>query len=175
MPRRLAIADLAQQIPTLKAGDELLLTGTLYTARDAAHKRLAALIAEGKPLPIEPTTSIIYYCGPAPARPGDAVGPCGPTTSARMDPYTPKLLSLGVKATVGKGKRTPAIAAACREHQAIYCVAIGGVGALLAQRVRSSEIVAFPDLGPEAIWKFEVEDFPVVVAIDSQGTDIFAG
>jgi fumarate hydratase subunit beta len=174
MSRHLAISDLAQQIPTLRAGDELLLTGTLYTARDAAHKRLAALIAEGKPLPIDPTTSIIYYCGPAPARPGDAVGPCGPTTSTRMDPYTPKLLSLGVKATVGKGKRTPAVAAACREYQAIYCVATGGVAALLAERVKKSEIVAFPDLGPEAIWRFEVEDFPVVVAIDSQGTDIFS-
>lgn len=172
--RRLAISDLTQQIATLKAGDELLLTGTLFTARDAAHKRLAQLMAEGKPLPIDPQTTVIYYCGPAPARPGDPVGPCGPTTSTRMDPYTPKLLSLGVKATVGKGKRAPAVAAACREHQAIYCVATGGVAALLAQRVKSSEIVAFPDLGPEAIWKFEVEDFPVVVAIDSQGTDIFS-
>ncbi len=171
--RRLAISELAQQIPTLKAGDELLLTGTLFTARDAAHKRLAQLMAEGKPLPIDPATTIIYYCGPAPARPGDPVGPCGPTTSTRMDPYTPKLLSLGVKATVGKGKRAPAVAAACREHQAIYCVATGGVAALLAQRGKHSEIVAFPDLGPEAIWRFEVEDFPVVVAIDSQGTDIF--
>jgi fumarate hydratase subunit beta len=172
--RRLAITELAHQISGLKAGDELLLTGTLYTARDAAHKRLAQLMAEGKPLPIDLASTVIYYCGPAPARPGDAVGPCGPTTSTRMDPYTPKLLSLGVKATIGKGKRTPAVAAACREHQAIYCVATGGVAALLAQRVKHSEIVAFPDLGPEAIWKFEVEDFPVVVAIDSQGTDIFS-
>jgi fumarate hydratase subunit beta len=172
--RKIPISELAQQIPTIKAGDELLLTGTLYTARDAAHARLAKLIADGQPLPIDLTTSVIYYCGPAPARPGDAVGPCGPTTSTRMDPYTPKLLSLGLKATLGKGKRSPAVAAACREHQAIYCVATGGVAALLAERVKKAEIVAFPDLGPEAIWKFEVEDFPVLVATDGQGTDIFS-
>jgi len=174
MPRRLVTSDLVQQIPALKAGDELLISGTLFTARDAAHKRLAQIIADKQALPLDLVGSVIYYCGPAPARPGDAVGPCGPTTSTRMDPYTPMLLSLGVKATIGKGKRSPQITAACRDHQAIYCVATGGVAALLSQRVKRSQIVAFPDLGPEAIWRFEVEDFPVLVATDTKGNDIFA-
>jgi len=173
MARRLTISELVERIGTLKAGDELLLGGTIHTARDAAHARLAQLIADKQPLPLELADAVIYYCGPAPARPGDAVGPCGPTTSARMDPYTPLLLSHGVKATLGKGKRSAQVVDACRAHQAVYCVATGGVAALLAQRVKSSEIVAFSDLGPEAIWKFEVQDFPVVVAIDSLGNDIF--
>jgi fumarate hydratase subunit beta len=173
MARSLTIAELVQQPRSVKAGDDLLLTGTLFTARDAAHKRLAQLIADKQPLPLELANGVIYYCGPAPARPGDAIGSCGPTTSIRMDSYTPLLLSLGVKVTIGKGKRTAPVADACREHQAVYCVATGGVAALLAQTVKHAEIIAFPDLGPEAIWRLEVVDFPVVVALDTDGNDVF--
>jgi fumarate hydratase subunit beta len=173
MARSLASPEFIEQIPALRAGDDLLLSGTLFTARDAAHKRLAQLIADKQPLPLELANAVIYYCGPAPARPGDAVGPCGPTTSTRMDPYTPLLLSLGVKATIGKGKRSAPVTDACRTYRAVYCVATGGVAALLSQKVRRSEIVAFADLGPEAIWRFEVVDFPVTVALDSEGNDIF--
>ena len=173
MARSLAIAEFIQQIPALRAGDDLLLSGTLFTARDAAHKRLAQLICDKQPLPVNLANAVIYYCGPAPARPGDAVGPCGPTTSARMDPYTPLLLSQGVKALIGKGKRSTPVTAACRSNQAVYCVATGGVAALLSQKVRHSEIIEFADLGPEAIWRFDVVDFPVTVAVDSHGNDIF--
>jgi len=173
MPRSLTISEFVQQIPALRAGDDLLLSGTLFTARDAAHKRLAQSIADKQPLPLQLANTVIYYCGPAPARPGDAIGPCGPTTSARMDPYTPLLLSQGVRATIGKGRRSPQVTDACRTHQAVYCVATGGVAALLSRRVKRSEIVAFADLGPEAIWQLEVVDFPVIVAVDSQGNDIF--
>jgi fumarate hydratase subunit beta len=173
MARSLTIPEFVQQIPALRAGDDLLLSGTLFTARDAAHKRLAQLIADEQPLPLQLADTVIYYCGPAPARPGDAIGPCGPTTSARMDPYTPLLLARGVRATIGKGKRSPQVTEACRTHQAVYCVATGGVAALLSRRVKRSEIVAFADLGPEAIWRLEVVDFPVIVAVDSNGNDIF--
>ncbi len=173
MSRSLAISELIQQIPALRAGDDLLLSGTLFTARDAAHERLARLLTDKQPLPFELANAVIYYCGPAPARPGDAVGPCGPTTSARMDPYTPLLLSQGVRATIGKGKRSAQIAEACRTYQALYCVATGGVAALLSRKVKRAEIVAFADLGPEAIWRLEVVDFPVTVALDSSGNDIF--
>ena len=169
-----AISEFVQQITSIRAGDDLLLSGTLFTARDAAHKRLAQLIADKQLLPLELANTVIYYCGPAPARPGDAVGPCGPTTSTRMDPYTPLLLSQGVRATIGKGKRSASITDACRTYQAVYCVATGGVAALLSRKVKRSEIVAFADLGPEAIWRLEVVDFPVTVALDSQGNDLFS-
>jgi len=173
MPRSLTIAEFIEQIPALRAGDDLLLTGTLFTARDAAHKRLAQLINDKQPLPLPLANAVIYYCGPAPARPGDAVGPCGPTTSARMDPFTPLLLSQGVRATIGKGKRSAPVAEACRAHKAVYCVMTGGVAALLSRKVKHSEIVAFADLGPEAIWRLDVVDFPVTVALDSQGSSVF--
>jgi fumarate hydratase subunit beta len=169
----LVVSELIEQIPSLRAGDDLLLSGTLFTARDAAHKRLAQLINDKQALPLELANAIIYYCGPAPARPGDAIGPCGPTTSARMDPYTPLLLSQGVRATIGKGKRSAQITEACRTYQALYCVATGGVAALLSRKVKRAEIVGFADLGPEAIWRLEVVDFPVTVALDSKGNDIF--
>ena len=171
--RSLAISELIQQIPAIRAGENLLLSGTLFTARDAAHKRLAQLIADKKPLPLELANAVIYYCGPAPARPGDAIGPCGPTTSARMDPYTPLLLSQGVRATIGKGKRSAQVTDACRTYKALYCVATGGVAALLSRQVRRSEIIGFADLGPEAIWRLEVVDFPVIVALDTLGNSVF--
>ena len=173
MSRSLTIVEFIEQIPALRAGEDLLLSGTLFTARDAAHKRLAQLINDKQPLPLELADAGIYYSGPAPPRPGDAIGPCGPTTSARMDPYTPLLLSQGVRATIGKGKRSAQVAEACRTYQALYCVATGGIAALLSRRVKRAEIVAFADLGPEAIWRFEVVDFPVIVALDSKGNDIF--
>jgi fumarate hydratase subunit beta len=173
MARSLTIAEFIEQIRTLRAGDDLLLSGTLFTARDAAHKRLAQLINDKQPLPLPLANAVIYYCGPAPARPGDAVGPCGPTTSARMDPFTPLLLSQGVRATIGKGKRSAPVAEACRAYQAVYGVVTGGVAALLSRKVRRSEIVAFADLGPEAIWRLDVVDFPVTVALDSQGNNVF--
>ena len=173
MPRSLTIAEFIEQIPALRAGDDLLLTGTLFTARDAAHKRLAQLINDKQPLPLPLANAVIYYCGPAPARPGDAVGPCGPTTSTRMDPYTPLLLSQGVRATIGKGKRSASVTDACRAYQAVYGVVTGGVAALLSRKVRRSEIVAFADLGPEAIWRLDVVGFPVTVALDSQGNSVF--
>ena len=173
MPRSLTIPEFIEQIPALRAGDDLLLSGTLFTARDAAHKRLAQLINDKQPLPLPLANAVIYYCGPAPARPGDAVGPCGPTTSTRMDPYTPLLLSQGVRATIGKGKRSASVTDACRAYQAVYGVVTGGVAALLSRKVRRSEIVAFADLGPEAIWRLDVVDFPVTVALDSQGNSVF--
>lgn len=173
MPRSLTIAEFIEQIPALRAGDDLLLTGTLFTARDAAHKRLAQLINDKQPLPLPLANAVVYYCGPAPARPGDAVGPCGPTTSTRMDPYTPLLLSQGVRATIGKGKRSASVTDACRTHQAVYCVMTGGVAALLSRKVKRAEIIAFADLGPEAIWRLDVVDFPVTVALDSQGNSVF--
>lgn len=173
MSLSLAISELIQQIPSLRAGDDLLISGTLFTARDAAHKRLAQLINDKQPLPLPLANAVIYYCGPAPARPGDAVGPCGPTTSTRMDPYTPLLLSQGVRATIGKGKRSASVTDACRAYQAVYGVVTGGVAALLSRKVRRSEIVAFADLGPEAIWRLDVVDFPVTVALDSQGNSVF--
>ena len=173
MSRSLTIVEFIEQIPALRAGEDLLLSGTLFTARDAAHKRLAQLINDKQPLPLQLANAVIYYCGPAPARPGDAVGPCGPTTSTRMDPYTPLLLSQGVRATIGKGKRSASVTDACRTHQAVYCVMTGGVAALLSRKVKRAEIIAFADLGPEAIWRLDVVDFPVTVALDSQGNSVF--
>jgi fumarate hydratase subunit beta len=154
---------------TLRAGDEVLLSGVLFGARDQAHSRLADLIARGKPLPVELRGQTVYYVGPTPAPPGRPIGSCGPTTATRMDPFTPALLKAGLVGMVGKGKRSKAVVAAMREAGAVYFYAFGGCGALYAERVRSSAIVAFEDLGPEAIYRLEVEDFPVVVAIDSTG------
>jgi fumarate hydratase subunit beta len=167
------VDELIEKIATLRVGDQVLLTGTIYTARDAAHQRLSALLAEGKPLPVPLQNLIIYYCGPCPAKPGDAIGSCGPTTATRMDGFTPQLLSLGVKATIGKGPRSAEVRQACAAYQALYLVATGGVAALLARKVRRCEPVAFEDLGPEAIYRLEVLDFPLIVAYDNCGNDIF--
>jgi fumarate hydratase subunit beta len=174
MEYTLTVTELIEKIPQLAAGDSILLSGTIYTARDAAHQRIAALIAAGQPLPFDLNGAIIYYCGPAPAKPGDAVGPCGPTTSARMDSLTPLLLSKGVKATIGKGPRSAAVREALKTNQSVYLAATGGVAALLSKRVRRCDVVAFADLGPEAVYRMEVVDFPVIVAIDAAGNDIFS-
>ena len=157
----------------LRAGESCLLTGVIYTARDAAHKRLCDLVAEGKELPIDLTDAVIYYVGPTPAKPGQAIGSAGPTTSYRMDAYAPTLISLGHTGMIGKGKRGPEVVAAMKEHGAVYFGAIGGAGALLSKCIKKAEIVAYEDLGAEAIRRLEVEDFPVVVIIDSEGNNLY--
>lgn len=158
---------------TLKAGDSCLISGVIYTARDAAHKRLCELIAAGKELPIDPNESIIYFVGPTPAKPGQAIGSAGPTTSYRMDAYSPILISKGQTGMIGKGKRGPEVIAAMKEHGAVYFGAIGGCGALLSKCIKKAEIVAYEDLGAEAIRRLEVEDFPAIVVIDSEGNNLY--
>ena len=163
----------AEDTRALTTGDRVLITGTIYTARDAAHSRLAALIERGEELPVELEGQIIYYVGPTPASPGRAVGSAGPTTSSRMDAYTPALLSRGVRVLIGKGERSPEVAGAIRDSGAVYLAAVGGAGALLAERVTAAEPVAYPELGPEAIYRFDVEDFPAIVVLDARGGDLY--
>ncbi len=158
---------------SLSAGDEVLLTGVIYTARDAAHKRLYELLQKGEKLPVDLKGAVIYYTGPTAAPPGRATGSIGPTTSSRMDPYTPELLRYGVAGIIGKGPRSKDVLDAVRETGAVYFSAVGGAGALLSERVVSSEVVAFPELGAEAIRRLEVENLPVTVAVDSQGRDLY--
>jgi fumarate hydratase subunit beta len=160
-------------IESLKAGDRVRITGVLYTARDAAHGRLFPLIERGQPLPIDVRGQIIYYTGPSPARPGDIVGSIGPTTGGRMDKFTPALLELGLKGTIGKGARGSAVKDAMKRHKAVYFGAIGGAGALLSRFVRKLEIVAYEDLGTEAIRRLEVEHFPAIVINDCHGGDLY--
>ena len=162
-----------EQARTLKAGDSCLLSGVIYTARDAAHKRLCELAAQGKELPLEIKDAVIYFVGPTPARPGEAIGSAGPTTSYRMDAYSPTLIALGQTGMIGKGKRGPEVIAAMQEHGAVYFGAIGGCGALLAQCIKKAEVIAYEDLGAEAIRRLEVENFPAVVIIDSQGNNLY--
>ena len=157
----------------LKAGDSVLLTGTIYTARDAAHKRLCELVAQGKELPMDIQDAVIYFVGPTPAKPGQAIGSAGPTTSYRMDAYSPTLITQGQTGMIGKGKRGPEVIAAMKEHGAVYFGAIGGCGALLSKCIKKAEIVAYEDLGAEAIRRLEVEDFPVIVIIDSEGNNLY--
>ena len=162
-------------VEALTAGDRVRITGTLYTARDAAHGRLLPLIEAGEPLPIDVRGQIIYYTGPSPARPGHVVGSIGPTTGGRMDRFTPRLLSLGLKGTIGKGHRSDAVKEALREHKAVYFGAIGGAGAVLARFVKQLEVVAYEDLGTEAIRRLLVEDFPAIVINDCWGGDLYVG
>ena len=157
----------------LKAGDSCLLSGIIYTARDAAHKRLCALADEGKELPFPVKDATIYYVGPTPAKPGQAIGSAGPTTSYRMDAYSPTLIALGETGMIGKGKRGPEVIAAMKEHGAVYFGAIGGCGALLSRCIKKAEIIAYEDLGAEAIRRLEVENFPVVVIIDAEGNNLY--
>ena len=157
----------------LKAGDSCLLSGIIYTARDAAHKRLCALADEGKELPFPVKDATIYYVGPTPAKPGQAIGSAGPTTSYRMDAYSPTLIALGETGMIGKGKRGPEVIEAMKEHGAVYFGAIGGCGALLSRCIKSAKIVAYEDLGAEAIRELVVEDFPAVVIIDAQGNNLY--
>lgn len=162
-----------EDVQALSAGDRVRITGTLYTARDAAHGRLLPLIEGGGALPIDVRGQIIYYTGPSPARPGHVVGSVGPTTGGRMDRFTPPLLGLGLKGTIGKGHRSAAVKAALRQHRAVYLGAIGGAGAVLSRYVRKADVVAYEDLGTEAIRRLEVEDFPAIVINDCHGGDLY--
>ena len=158
---------------TLKAGDACLITGVIYTARDAAHKRLCELVAQNKPLPMDMENAIIYFVGPTPAKPGQVIGSAGPTTAYRMDAYSPMLIGIGQTGMIGKGKRSPEVIEAMKKHGAVYFGATGGCGALLSKCIKKSEIVAYEDLGAEAIRRLEVEDFPVTVIIDSEGNNLY--
>lgn len=158
---------------SLKSGDSVLLSGVIYTARDAAHKRLCDLLAEGKELPIDLRDAVIYFVGPTPAKPWQAIGSAGPTTSYRMDAYSPALIEQGLTGMIGKGKRGPTVVQAMKEYGAVYFGAIGGAGALLSNCVTKAEIVAYEDLGPEAIRRLEVRDLPITVIIDSEGTNLY--
>ena len=162
-----------EQARTLKSGDSVLLSGVIYTARDAAHKRLCELVEQGKELPLDVKDSIIYFVGPTPARPGEAIGSAGPTTSYRMDAYSPTMIQQGQTGMIGKGKRNEEVIAAMKEHGAVYFGAIGGCGALLSKCIKKAEVIAYDDLGAEAIRRLEVEDFPVIVIIDSEGNNLY--
>lgn len=160
-------------IRQLKAGDMVYLSGTIYTARDAAHKRLIELINSGKDLPFNIEGAIVYYVGPTPAKPDRVIGSAGPTTSYRMDAYAPRLLDLGLKGIIGKGDRSESVTDSIKKNNCVYFAAIGGAGAYLANCIKSSKIIAYEDLGAEAIYELEVENFPVIVAIDSEGRNYY--
>ena len=162
-----------ENVRTLKAGDSCLISGVIYTARDAAHKRLCELVAEGRELPLDVKDSIIYFVGPTPAKPGQAIGSAGPTTSYRMDAYSPTLIGQGLTGMIGKGKRGPEVVVAMKAHGAVYFGAIGGCGALLSKCIKKAEVIAYADLGAEAIRRLEVEDFPAIVVIDSEGNNLY--
>lgn len=163
----------AEKSSTLKAGDRILLTGTIYTARDAAHKRLIELLDNNKELPLNIKDEIIYYVGPTPEKPGEVIGSAGPTTSYRMDPYAPRLLDIGLKGMIGKGSRNQDVIDAIIRNKGIYFGAIGGAGALISKSIIKSEVIAYEDLGAEAIRKIEIKDMPLVVVIDSQGNSLY--
>lgn len=162
-----------EDVLSLRAGDEVELNGFMYTARDAAHARMVQLIQEGKDLPFDITGQIIYYSGPAPTPPGRVMASAGPTTSCRMDKYTPQLLERGLRGTIGKGKRSDMVKQSFITSKAVYFIAVGGAGALLGTRVTKAEIVAYPELGPEAVYRLEVRNFPVIVCYDTRGGDIY--
>lgn len=162
-----------EEVLQLRAGARVRIQGVLYTARDAAHARMRQLLAEGKPLPFPLKGQILYYVGPSPARPGRVIGSAGPTTSSRMDAYTPQLLELGLKGMIGKGYRGQAVLEAMKKHKAVYFMAIGGSGAVLAKRIDAARVLAFEDLGTEAIRELRVHDFPAVVANDAYGGEVF--
>ena len=160
-------------ISNLKSGDEVLISGTIYTARDAAHKKLVDSINSGENLPFDIKNTIIYYVGPSPKKPGDVIGSAGPTTSYRMDAYTPTLLDLGLKGMIGKGSRNKNVVESIKKNHAVYFAAIGGAGALISSTIKSSEVIAYEELGPEAVHKLTVEDFPAIVVLDSNGNDLY--
>ena len=159
--------------PLLNAGDRVILSGTVYTSRDAAHKRIFELLEQGEPLPYDLNGAVIYYAGPTPTPENAAIGSCGPTTSKRMDPYTPKLLDLGLTATIGKGERSKEVCEAIKRNQSVYLCAIGGAGALAALSISKCDVIAFDDLGCESVKRLEFNDFPLIVGIDCKGGNIF--
>lgn len=162
-----------EDIYSLKTGDQVLLEGTVYAARDAAHRNMADTIKQGGQMPFDLQGQLIYYVGPCPAPPGKVIGSAGPTTSGRMDAYTPCLIERGLRAMIGKGNRSPEVIAAMKKHGAVYLAAVGGAGAYLAARIKKAETIAYPELGPEALLKLELEHFPCIVAIDCQGQNIY--
>ena len=162
-----------ETVTQLKSGDNVLINGIIYTGRDAAHKRLVDLLDRGESLPFDIAGQIIYFVGPTPARPGRPVGSAGPTTSYRMDAYSPKLIAQGLKGMIGKGARSQEVLEAIKKYKCLYLAAVGGAGALISQSIKSSEVIAYEDLGPEAIRKMEVEDFPAVVVNDVAGNDLY--
>jgi len=162
-----------EELSRLRAGDVLYLSGTILTGRDAAHKRMIEYLDQGLPLPFDIIDQGIYYVGPSPAEPGKIIGSCGPTTSSRMDSYAPRLLDLGLKMMIGKGQRSPEVVNAIIRNQAVYLAATGGAGALIAQCVKQAQIIAFDDLGPEAVYRLVVENFPLIVAIDTLGSNLY--
>ena len=173
MDRKIQVPISKEDAKSLRAGDYVYLTGTIYTARDAAHKRMQEALDAGQPLPIEMDRNVIYYMGPSPAREGRPIGSAGPTTASRMDKYAPNLIDLGLGAMIGKGKRSQAVIDAVVRNGCVYFAAVGGAGALLSKRILSSEVVAYDDLGTEAIHKLQVTDFPVIVVIDSEGNNLY--
>jgi len=162
-----------RQVEKLHAGDSVLITGIIYSARDAAHKKLTDLLAEGQPLPVDLTGHLVYYVGPSPARPGKPIGSAGPTTSGRMNAYAPKLLAIGSKGMIGKGEMNANVAEALKKNKAVYLVAVGGAAALIAKSIKKNEVVAYPELGAEAVARLTVEDFPAIVAQDCHGGNIY--
>lgn len=162
-----------EELAGLRAGDYVYITGTIYTARDAAHKRMQETLDRGEPLPIELENNLIYYMGPSPAREGRPIGSAGPTTASRMDKYAPQLMDLGLAGMIGKGKRSKAVMDAIVRNGAVYFAAVGGAGALLSKSITASEVVAYDDLGTEAIRKLEVKDFPVIVVVDKDGNNLY--
>jgi fumarate hydratase subunit beta len=173
MKKRLTLPLTEKVIAGLKAGDDLLLSGVLYVARDAAHKRMAEALDRGEPLPFDIKGQTIYYMGPSPAPPGKVIGSAGPTTSSRMDTYTPRLLAAGLKGMVGKGVRSPEVKDAMKKHKAIYLAAVGGAGAFLSKTILKCETIAYPELGPESVLKIVVKDFPATVINDIHGGDLY--
>lgn len=161
------------EVKNLNAGDNVLISGTIISARDAAHKKLMEIYEKNKEMPINLKNQVIYYLGPSPAKPGEVIGAAGPTTSGRMDKYTPMMLNLGISAMIGKGYRNKDVINSIIKHKAIYMVAIGGAGALIAKSIKKYEVIAYPELGPEAIAKLEVVDFPAIVVIDSRGNNFY--
>ena len=173
MQKKIRLPLTEESIKNLRAGDSVQLTGSMLTGRDAAHKRLFELMQAGKPLPVELRGEVMYYVGPAPAKPGYAVGPAGPTSSYRMDAYTPALLNLGLKGMIGKGARSPEVVEAIKRNGCVYFAAVGGAAALIARSIKQEELLCYEDLGTEAIRRYTVEDFPCIVVIDSEGRNIY--
>lgn len=173
MDRNIHVPFTKEKVVTLHAGDYVYLTGTIYSARDAAHKRMYETMLEGKEIPMELKDNVIYYLGPTPAKEGQVIGSAGPTTASRMDKYTPMLLDNGLNGMIGKGKRSQAVIDAIIRNKAVYFAAVGGAGALLSKCIKKSEVIAYDDLGTEAIRKMEVENFPVIVVIDSEGHNLY--
>ncbi|MDD4860330.1 MAG: Fe-S-containing hydro-lyase [Dehalococcoidales bacterium] len=173
MVKKVSLPLTAETLKEMKAGDNVLLTGVMYVARDAAHKRMVEALDQDKPLPFDVKGQTVYFMGPSPARPGQVIGSSGPTTSGRMDSYSPRLLAVGLKGMIGKGMRSAAVKEAIKKHGAVYLAAIGGAGALISQSIKKSEVIAYPELGAEAVLRLEVLDFPATVINDIYGGDLY--